>query len=190
MLKERKELPIWSYRESILETVKKNPVTVLCASTGAGKSTNAPLFLLEEALESGLGDKANIICTQPRRVAAISVAERVSDQINEKIGGSVGYHIRMESKKSKHTKLMFCTTGVILRRLQDDPDLKGVTHVCVDEVHERQWQIDFLLIALRRLVSTTRKDLKVVLVSCCVILIDILSLCACVSGCVPFQRSL
>ena len=179
MLKERKELPIWSYRESILETVKKNPVTVLCASTGAGKSTNAPLFLLEEALESGLGDKANIICTQPRRVAAISVAERVSDQMNEKIGGSVGYHIRMESKKSKHTKLTFCTTGVILRRLQDDPDLKGVTHVCVDEVHERQWQIDFLLIALRRLVSTTRKDLKVVLVSCCVILIDLLSLCVC-----------
>ena len=190
MLKERKELPIWSYRESILETVKKNPVTVLCASTGAGKSTNAPLFLLEEALESGLGDKVNIICTQPRRVAAISVAERVSDQINEKIGGSVGYHIRMESKKSKHTKLMFCTTGVILRRLQDDPDLKGVTHVCVDEVHERQWQIDFLLIALRRLVSTTRKDLKVVLVSCCVILIDLLSRCACVSGYGTFQRSL
>ena len=190
MLKERKELPIWSYRESILETVKKNPVTVLCASTGAGKSTNAPLFLLEEALESGLGDKANIICTQPRRVAAISVAERVSDQMNEKIGGSVGYHIRMESKKSKHTKLTFCTTGVILRRLQDDPDLKGVTHVCVDEVHERQWQIDFLLIALRRLVSTTRKDLKVVLVSCCVILIDLLSLCLCVRGCIPFQRSL
>ena len=166
MLDERKGLPIYSYRRSILETVNKNPVTVLCAATGAGKSTNAPLFLLEEALESGIGEKVNIICTQPRRVAAISVAERVSEQMNEKIGGSIGYHIRMESKKSKHTKLMFCTTGVILRRLQDDPDLKGVTHVCVDEVHERQWQIDFLLISLRRLITTSRKDLKIVLVRC------------------------
>ena len=164
MLDERKGLPIYSYRQSILETVSKNPVTVLCAATGAGKSTNAPLFFLEEALESGKGERINIICTQPRRVAAISVAERVSEQVNEKIGGSIGYHIRMESKKSKHTKLMFCTTGVILRRLQDDPGLKGVTHVCVDEVHERQWQIDFLLISLRRLISTTRKDLKIVLV--------------------------
>ena len=166
MLDERKALPIYSYRQSILETVNKNPVTVLCAATGAGKSTNAPLFLLEEALESGKGERVNIICTQPRRVAAISVAERVSEQMNEKIGGSIGYHIRMESKKSKNTKLMFCTTGVILRRLQDDPELKGVTHVCVDEVHERQWQIDFLLISLRRLISTTRKDLKIVLVRC------------------------
>jgi len=90
----------------------------------------------------------------------------VSEQMNEKIGGSIGYHIRMESKKSKNTKLMFCTTGVILRRLQDDPELRGVTHVCVDEVHERQWQIDFLLISLRRLISATRKDLKIVLVRC------------------------
>ena len=166
MLEERKGLPIYSYRQSFLQTVNENPVTVLCAATGAGKSTNAPQFLLENSLESGRGDKINIICTQPRRVAAISVAERVSDQMNENIGGSIGYHIRMESKRSKHTKLLFCTTGVILRRLQDDPELKGVTHVCVDEVHERQWQIDFLLITLRRLIRTTRKDLKVVLVSC------------------------
>jgi len=165
MLNERKGLPIYSYRESIIRTVHENPVTVLCAATGAGKSTNAPLFLLEDALESGMGDKVNVICTQPRRVAAISVAERVSDQMNEEIGGSIGYHIRMDSKRSKQTKLMFCTSGVVIRRLQDDPELKGVTHICVDEVHERQWQIDFLLISLRRLVCTSRKDLKIVLVS-------------------------
>ncbi len=96
----------------------------------------------------------------------MSVAERVADEIDDNVGNQVGYHIRMESKKSKHTKLLFCTTGVVLRRLHDDPNLIGVTHVIVDEVHERQWEIDFLLIALRRLLNTTRKtDLKVILVS-------------------------
>jgi len=166
MLEERKSLPIYAYRKSLLDTVRANTVTVLHAQTGAGKSTNCPLFLLEEALETGRGDKVNIICTQPRRVAAISVAERVADEMCEGIGSSyVGYHIRGESKKSSKTRLLFCTTGVILRRLQDDPSLRGVTHVVVDEVHERQWQIDFLLIALRRLINTTRKDLKVVLMS-------------------------
>ena len=70
----------------------------------------------------------------------------------------------MEAKRSKNTKLLFCTTGVILRRLQDDRDLRSITHVIVDEVHERQVQTDVLLIALRKLLQTTRKDLKVILV--------------------------
>ena len=71
----------------------------------------------------------------------------------------------MEAKRSKNTKLLFCTTGVILRRLQDDRDLRSITHVIVDEVHERQVQTDVLLIALRKLLQTTRRDLKVILVS-------------------------
>lgn len=165
MLKERSALPIFAHRESFLRAVRENAVTILCASTGAGKSTNAPLFLLEDALLTGYGDKFNIICTQPRRISAISVAERVADEMCERIGGIVGYHIRLESKKSKKTRLQFCTTGVVLRRLQDDPELKGVTHIILDEVHERSWQIDFLLIALRQLINSRRKDLKVVLMS-------------------------
>lgn len=107
-----------------------------------------------------------MICTQPRRVAATSVAERVAEEIGEtSIGGLVGYQIRMESVKSSKTKLLFCTTGVILRRLIEDPLLNGVSHVIVDEVHERQWQIDVLLISLRTLLQGRRPDLKVVLVS-------------------------
>jgi len=85
--------------------------------------------------------------------------------MDEDIGQRVGYQIRMEMKRSRNTRLMFCTTGVVLRRLQDDPDLTGVSHIIVDECHERQWQIDFLLIALRRILQTTRKDLKVILMS-------------------------
>ena len=134
--------------------------------SGAGKTTQCPQFILEEALLSGLGDKANILCTQPRRISAMSVAERVADEMDSPVGKQVGYHIKMEAKRTKQTKLLFCTTGIVLRRLQDDPNLVGVTHVIVDEVHERQWEIDFLLIALRRILSTgRRKDLKVVLVS-------------------------
>ena len=165
MLESRQALPMYSYRQDLLDTIRDNQVTVLCAETGAGKTTQCGQFLLEAALNEGFGDAISILCTQPRRVSAISVAERVSDEFGDKhVGETIGYHIRLESKKSIRTKLLFCTTGVVLRRLQDDPNLEGVTHVLVDEVHERQWQIDFLLIALRRLIHTTRKDLKVVLV--------------------------
>jgi HrpA-like RNA helicase len=166
MLEARKSLPMFNYRQRLLEAIQENQVTVLCAETGAGKTTQCGQFLLEEALENGFGDRISILCTQPRRVSAISVAERISDEFcDHTVGETVGYHIRLESMRSARTKLLFCTTGVVLRRLQDDPLLEGVTHVLVDEVHERQWQIDFLLIALRQLIHTTRKDLKVILVS-------------------------
>ena len=143
----------------------QNSVMILCAETGAGKTTQCPQYLLEEAILGGYGDLAQIICTQPRRVAATSVAERVAEEMCEqKVGGMVGYQIRMEAKRSKETKLLFCTTGVVLRRLQDDSTLKGVTHVIVDEVHERQQQTDVLLVALRQLLHGRRPDLKIILV--------------------------
>ena len=161
----RTSLPINDYRSEILQEIKKNPVTVLCAETGAGKTTQCPQFILEDALESGNGDKISIICTQPRRISAISVAQRVAEEMDEELGRKIGFQVRMEQKMSSETKLMFCTTGVVLKRLQDDPNLAGVTHVVVDECHERQWQIDFLLIALRQMLQTKRADLKVVLMS-------------------------
>lgn len=164
MLKSRKSLPIYEYRSQILENIQNNAVTVICAETGAGKTTQCPQFILEDALESG-DENISIICTQPRRISAISVAERVSEEMDEEIGAKVGFQVRMESKVSKETKLIFCTTGVVLRRLQDDPNLVGITHVVVDECHERQWQIDFLLIALRQMLHNTRSDLKIILMS-------------------------
>jgi ATP-dependent RNA helicase DHX57 len=82
-------------------------------------------------------EHVNIICTQPRRISAIGVAERVAAERNESIGNTVGYQIRLESKVSNNTRLIFCTTGILLQRLSADPQLKSVTHIIVDEVHER-----------------------------------------------------
>lgn len=106
---------------------------------GSGKTTQCCTFILEDALREGNGDKASILCTQPRRVAAISVAERVSEEWGEEyVGNLVGYQIRMEAKRNSDTRILFCTTGVILRRLIEDKELTGISHVVVDEVHERQ----------------------------------------------------
>lgn len=109
-------------------------------SAGSGKTTQCSSYILEQALLQGRGDATSILCTQPRRVAAISVAERVSDELGDlAIGkGLVGYQIRMEKRSGPETRLLFCTTGVILRRLIQDPTLRGISHVVVDEVHERQ----------------------------------------------------
>ena len=106
---------------------------------GSGKTTQCCSFILENALREGSGDKTSILCTQPRRVAAISIAERVSEEWGEEsVGKLVGYQIRMEAKRNSETRILFCTTGVILRRLIDDKELNGISHVVVDEVHERQ----------------------------------------------------
>lgn len=106
---------------------------------GSGKTTQCCTFILEAALLEANGDKASILCTQPRRVAAISVAERVSEEWGEEcVGKLIGYQIRMEVKRNSETRILFCTTGVILRRLIEDKELTGISHVVVDEVHERQ----------------------------------------------------
>lgn len=165
ILSQRQELPMYVYRNEFLATVRRNPVTVTLAQTGAGKSTQCPQYLLEEALLDGRASNTMILCTQPRRIAATSVAERVAEEMTGQIGAQVGYQIRLESRRSKETKLLFCTTGVVLRRLVDDPLLKGISHVIVDEVHERQWQVDILLVTLRKLLTGPRQDLKVILVS-------------------------
>jgi ATP-dependent RNA helicase DHX29 len=127
MIRIRQALPMASYKQTLLDTVRDNRVTIISAQTGAGKTTQCPQFLLEDALLDGRGNATQILVTQPRRVAATSVAERVSEEMCEpRLGGLVGYQIRMEAVRSAGTKLLFCTTGIVLRRLQDDRTLKGV----------------------------------------------------------------
>lgn len=131
---------------------------------GCGKTTQVPQLVLDDMILKGCGAEANMIVTQPRRISAIGVSHRIASERCERIGETVGYSIRMENKRSAKTRILLCTTGILLRRLQCDPDLASVSHVFVDEVHERDLHTDFLLIVLKDLLSR-RKSLKLVLMS-------------------------
>jgi ATP-dependent RNA helicase DHX57 len=160
----RQKLPAHSMRSEVVSACTQNQVVLICGTTGCGKTTQVPQFILEEAFSGGMGGKCSIICTQPRRISALGVAERVATERCCKVGSLVGYQIRLESKRSRDTRLLFCTTGVLLRRLMDDTELDGISHVVVDEVHERTIDGDFLLVILKRLCAR-RRDLRVVLMS-------------------------
>ncbi|XP_032539439.1 putative ATP-dependent RNA helicase DHX57 [Chiroxiphia lanceolata] len=164
MLYERQKLPAWQERENILDLLKSHQVLVVSGMTGCGKTTQIPQFILDASLQGSPSRVANIICTQPRRISAISVAERVAKERTERIGLTVGYQIRLESVKSSATRLLYCTTGVLLRRLEGDLTLQGVTHVIVDEVHERTEESDFLLLVLKD-IMVQRPDLRIILMS-------------------------
>ncbi|PHH75424.1 hypothetical protein CDD80_2377 [Ophiocordyceps camponoti-rufipedis] len=168
MLESRKQLPMWQFRPRVLEAVEKSQVVIVCGETGCGKSTQVPSFLLEHELSQGKPCK--IYCTEPRRISAISLARRVSEELGENksdLGSSrslVGYSIRLEANTSRETRLVYATTGIVMRMLESSNDLGEVTHLVLDEVHERSIDSDFLLIVLKRLLIQ-RKDLKVILMS-------------------------
>lgn len=173
MSRKRQSLPAWNTQEEIIDAVDSHQVTIISGETGSGKSTQSVQFVLDDMIKRGLGGAANIICTQPRRISALGLADRVSDERCSTVGDEVGYVIRGESKaKQGTTRITFVTTGVLLRRIQTGGDADGnvasslaeVSHVVVDEVHERSLDTDFLL-ALLRDVLRYRKDLKVILMS-------------------------
>ncbi|XP_051149601.1 DExH-box ATP-dependent RNA helicase DExH1 [Andrographis paniculata] len=164
MLAFREKLPAYKLKSEFLKAVAENQVLVVSGETGCGKTTQLPQFILEEEISSLRGSSCSIICTQPRRISAISVAARISSERGEKLGDTVGYKIRLESQCSAQTRLLFCTTGVLLRQLVQDPDLSGITHLLVDEIHERGMNEDFLLIILRDIL-TRRPDLRIILMS-------------------------
>ncbi|CAA3002301.1 D -box ATP-dependent RNA helicase D 1 isoform X1 [Olea europaea subsp. europaea] len=164
MLVFREKLPAFKVKSEFLKAVAANQVLVVSGETGCGKTTQLPQFILEEEISSLRGANCSIICTQPRRISAISVAGRISSERGEKLGETVGYQIRLESKRSAETRLLFCTTGVLLRQLVQDPDLTGITHLLVDEIHERGMNEDFLLIILRDLLPR-RPDIRLILMS-------------------------
>ncbi|KAJ8599356.1 hypothetical protein CTAYLR_005368 [Chrysophaeum taylorii] len=150
----RAKLPAAGAREEFLRACGESQGVVVCGETGSGKTTQLPQFLLDEALSEG-GERARacrIVVTQPRRVAAASVARRVAEEIDEPLGGLVGLQMRHERRVSRRTKLLFCTTGVLLRGLDDD-FFSGATHVVLDEIHERAAESDLVLAALRRRVA-------------------------------------
>ena len=159
----RESLPVFAYRQTLLDTIAGNPVTVVEGETGSGKTTQVPQFVIEDHAAKNL--PCNVIVAQPRRISAMSVAERIAQERGEQIGGTVGYSIRLDSKKSRSTRLLFCTTGILLKRLEDDKDLQNVTHVFIDEVHERGIETDFLLMVMRDLLARRKEPCKLILMS-------------------------
>jgi ATP-dependent RNA helicase DHX29 len=142
MLSGRATLPVFGFRQSILATIDQNQVTIICGETGCGKSTQIPSYLLEHELSQGKSCK--IFCTEPRRISAISLAQRVSEELGEgpkdlgTFRSLVGYAIRLETKTSAQTRLVFATVGIVLRMLESSGGLEDVTHLVIDEVHERR----------------------------------------------------
>lgn len=168
MLNSRSGLPIWSFKEELLDAIESNPVVIVCGETGCGKSTQVPAFILESELSNGRACK--VYCTEPRRISAVSLARRVSEELGERRGdvgtlrSLVGYAIRLESRTTPQTRLVYATTGIVMRMLERSDDLEDITHIVLDEVHERTIDSDFLLIILRKLM-VRRPELKVVLMS-------------------------
>ena len=157
----RQQLPAWAFRETVCDLVLRHQVVMVSGGTGCGKSTQVPQFLLDDPR---IGEGCSMVVTQPRRISAIGVGERVAEERSEEIGQTVGYAVRMDVKTSDQTQILFLTPGVLLRRLGSDPSLGSTTHVVIDEVHERDSNTEFLLIALRDLLPK-RPDLRLVLMS-------------------------
>ncbi|KAJ8338689.1 hypothetical protein SKAU_G00354750 [Synaphobranchus kaupii] len=159
----RRSLPVYDRQDEIVRIVKESRVVLIVGETGSGKTTQIPQFLLDDSSRNGI--PCRIFCTQPRRLAAIAVAERVAAERGENVGQTIGYQIRLESRVSPKTLLTFCTSGVLLRTLMaGDATLSTVTHVIVDEVHERDGLSDFLLTKMRDLLQKM-PSLKLILSS-------------------------
>lgn len=146
------QLEIVKMRSTILEQIRLNQVIIISGETGCGKSTQVPQYIMEEADKAG--NKCKILCTQPRRIACISIAKRVAHEMGQQIGNLVGYHISMDANLDARTKILFVTNGILLNYLTHNPSLlTEYTHIIIDEVHERDIDSDFILILFKLFLS-------------------------------------
>ncbi|GMM53261.1 DEAH-box RNA-dependent ATPase [Starmerella bacillaris] len=154
----QKSLPITEYKDRILQSIEENPIVIVVSDTGSGKSTQLTKFLYD------YGYSKVIACTQPRRIAAKSVATRVAEELKSNVGGLVGYSVRFDDKTSRETRIKYMTDGILLRELLSDPDLIHYSVIMLDEAHERTLATDVLFALLKQL-SARRPDLKIVVTS-------------------------
>lgn len=170
ILKKRIQLPVWEYKQSFMATLEKHQTTVLVGETGSGKTTQIPQWCMDYTRTLPLsttskGQRAkSVACTQPRRVAAMSVAARVADELDVKLGEEVGYSIRFEDCSSSKTILKYLTDGMLLREAMSDPLLEAYQCVLLDEAHERTLATD-LLMGLLKEIAKQRSDLKIIVMS-------------------------
>lgn len=161
ILEKRKKLPVWEYKDSFLEMIRKNQVVVLVGETGSGKTTQIPQFMADYGFLKG---KQMVGCTQPRRVAAMSVSKRVADEMDVTLGEHVGYTIRFEDVSGPKTVLKYLTDGMLLREAMTDPLLERYGVIILDEAHERTLSTDVLFGLLKEVIKQ-RKDLKLIVMS-------------------------
>ena len=154
------ELPVSERRDDIMNAIRDNQVVIIAGETGSGKTTQIPKM----CLELGLGAKGLIGHTQPRRLAARSVAERIAEELGQKIGETVGYQVRFTSEVGEHSAIKLMTDGILLAEIQNDKLLRRYSTLIIDEAHERSLNIDFILGYLKRILPQ-RPDLKVIITS-------------------------
>lgn len=159
-----KRMPTWEKKDWIIAGIRHNVVTVISGDTGCGKSTLIPQLVCDA--ENLVPDDKVVVCTQPRRVAAITLAEYVSKDRGQELGDEVGYQIRFINKFCESTRLIYATTAIVLRRLHSEPTLDSIGCLIIDEVHERDVYTDFLLLLLKEaLLNGRMPHLKIVLMS-------------------------
>ncbi len=154
------DLPITARKDEIVAAIRDHQVVVIAGETGSGKTTQIPKM----CLEAGLGIGAMIGCTQPRRVAALSISQRIAEELNVNWGREVGCKIRFDDRSGPHTYIKLMTDGILLAETQGDPTLAEYNAIILDEAHERSLNIDFLLGYLKGLLER-RKDLKLIVTS-------------------------
>ncbi|CAO3578347.1 unnamed protein product [Absidia cylindrospora] len=160
MREQREFLPVFGVREELLKVVRDNQVVIIVGETGSGKTTQLTQYLHED----GYTTYGKISCTQPRRVAAMSVAKRVSEEMGTKLGDLVGYTIRFEDQTSENTLIRYMTDGILLRESINSPDLDQYSAIIMDEAHERALNTDVLMGILKKLLAR-RRDLKLIVTS-------------------------
>ncbi|KAF3575649.1 hypothetical protein DY000_02034867 [Brassica cretica] len=162
----RSRLPITSFRDAITSAVESNQVILISGETGCGKTTQVPQYLLDHMWASKR-ETCKIVCTQPRRISAMSVSERISCERGESIGHNIGYKVRLQSKGGRHSSVVFCTNGILLRVLVGKGSgsyVSDITHIIVDEIHERDCYSDFMLAIIRDLLPSN-PHLRLILMS-------------------------
>src|SRR5580692_2474188 len=153
-------LPITSHRTEVIDAIRRSPVIVLCGATGSGKSTQLPKL----CLEAGRGVTGVIGHTQPRRIAARALANRIAEETGTTVGGAIGYKVRFNDRTGPDCRIKLMTDGILLKELESDRKLRRYDTLIIDEAHERSLNIDLLLGVLKQL-SPRRPDLRIIVTS-------------------------
>lgn len=160
------ELPVFKTKQNIINSIKSYSVTLVEGATGCGKTTQVPAYILQDGIMDSRADRVPLIyVTQPRKIAAKSIAQRVCDEHNWELGSLVGFQVGLHKCAGPDTLLVFCTAGVLLQKLIAEKSLQGFSHIIVDEAHERDADTDLLLMMIRTLMRREKSSFRLIVMS-------------------------